>query len=173
MCYMLSCRSEGARNTQSHTLAAQSGCVLCRTELNGQSLVRSLPALIHVGLYRLPSVYGFVVEMHSLLHRIVVRCKRGFSAYFVAVDSFRIQGLAEHPEPNTRTYACIRDTRSFAERRRWATILDLETYRDAWLAGAAWAESNSCKSDVAQSASITAEVTIPEYSKRDRLSPQP
>lgn len=29
------------------------------------------------------------------------------------------------------------------------TILDLETYRDAWLAGAEWAENNSCQAIVA------------------------
>ncbi len=164
---------QSQQKTSSRTSAVRCGGVHCRTELSGQSQVRPRTGLIHAGLYRLPSVYGFVVETHSLLHRIAARCRRGFPAYFVTVESFRLLARDEHLQPNTRTYACIRDMRSSAERRRWATIPDLETYRDTWLAGAAWGESSSCKSGVAQSTSVTAEVTIPERSKRDRSIPQP
>ena len=157
------------QKTPSRSLVARPGCVLCRSELSERSLVRPLPALLHAVLYRLPSMYGCVVELHSLPHRIAIRYRRRFSAYSVAVES--LQTAARHA-PNIRTYACIQDMRSFSERRRWAMILGLETYRDAWLAGVVWSESNSCKASAAQLASVSEEI-IPESPKRDRSTSLP
>jgi hypothetical protein len=44
-----------------------------------------------------------------------------------------------------RKYACIQNIESFVKAHPWATMIDLETYMDAWQAGAAWAENSSCK----------------------------
>ena len=122
----------------------RAACVLCRTEYHAPLIVRQLPPLLHAGLHRMPSVYAFVVEMHSFLHRMVIRCRLRYRAYFLYVGPFEQEGI-ERLEPNIRTHACIRDIRSFGERNPWATILDLETYRDAWQAGVEWAANNSCK----------------------------
>jgi hypothetical protein len=119
-------------------------CVLCRTEYHEPSMVRPLPEPLEVGLRRMPLVYGFVVEMHSFLHRMVARYRRHYGAYLLYVGPFE-EGPSEHPEPNKRTHACMRDIRSFVEHNPWATTLDLEMYRDSWLAGVEWQKSNSCK----------------------------
>src|ERR1035441_9241556 len=109
-----------------------SGCVLCRTELHEQTLVRSLPGRLHAGLLRFPLAYGFVVETHSLLHRMVLRWRLRYGAFFLPVS---LQELRERLQPGTRTHAYMQDMQSFVARCPWATIPDLETYRDAWQAG--------------------------------------
>ena len=134
-----------------------SWCVLCRSELRAPSLVRGLPWPLHWGSRRMPLAYGLVVELHTFLHRMAIRCRRRHGVFWLSVSSFR---RAEgppigplHPEENTRKCACIYDIESFVERHPWATILDLETYRDAWQAGAEWAERNVGKPDHTQASS--------------------
>jgi hypothetical protein len=70
--------------------------------------------------------------------------KLRYKAYFFYVGPFE-QDTSGHREPNIRTHACIWCIRSFVSDHPWATILDLESYRDAWQAGAEWAEHNSCR----------------------------
>ncbi len=132
-----------------------SGCVLCRSELSVPGLVRPLPRHLETALYRLPRVYGFVVEMHSFVHRMASRYRRHFGVYSVLMPPLSIPIEGGVRKPNTRTRSCIDDMRSFAVNHPWATILDLETYRDAWLAGAAWNANNSCKTET---------VIVPEHS---------
>lgn len=124
--------------------SSRSKCVLCRTECHAPSIVRGLPGLLGAGLRRMPLVCGFVLETHNLLHRMVLRYKRRYGAFWIFVGALSQTGPTGHPEPNTRTHACISDMRSFGQRNPWATILDLEAYRDGWQAGAEWAENNSC-----------------------------
>lgn len=93
-------------------------------------------------------MYGLVEEMHSLMHRMALRRKLRFGSYFLYISP---EEMAECRQPNTRTHSYMRDMRSFSERHRWATLPDLEMYRDAWLAGAEWGESNFCKKALAQS----------------------
>jgi hypothetical protein len=108
---------------------------ICRTELHEQCIVRPLPALLDASLRRFPLAFGFVLEMHSLLHRMAARWRLRYAAYFLVVSA---EEMAERLVPNTRTHSYMRDMRNFFERYPWATILDLEMYRDAWLAGAEW-----------------------------------
>jgi hypothetical protein len=122
-------------------------CAICRTELNEPRLVRPLPWGLESALYRLPRVYGFVVETHTYLHRMASRYKRRYGAYFVSHLPLSELGEDGVRVPNIRVRSCIDDMRNYAESHPWATILDLEMYRDAWLAGAEWADHNSCKPD--------------------------
>lgn len=132
-----------------------SACALCRTELNVPSIVRPLPKNLESLLYQMPRVYGFVVEMHSFLHRMVARYRRRYGAYFVSGMPLSELGEDGVRRPNIRIRSCIDDMRNYAVDHPWATILDLEMYRDAWRAGAEWAEGNSCKPDTA---------TVPKHS---------
>lgn len=138
---------------RSHELSSfhLSGCVLCRTELSGIRIVRPLPQSLESLLYRMPRVYGFVIETHSFLHRMVARYRRRYGVWFLSgmpLSELEEDGLRY---PNIRTRACIDDMRNYAETHPWATILDLETYRDAWQAGVEWAESNYCKASTEDS----------------------
>ena len=126
-----------------------SACGLCRTELNAPRIVRPLPKNLHSLLYRMPRVYGLVTEMHSFLHRMVARYRRRYGVYFVSGMPLSELGEDGVRKPNTRTRSCIDDMRNYAVDHPWATTLDLETYRDAWLAGAEWAGGNSCISNTA------------------------
>jgi hypothetical protein len=134
--------------------AARFGCVLCRTEFREPQLVRPLPAPLQAALHRLPSLCGFVAEMHNFLHRMAAIYRLRYRTYLLYVGPLE-QGSAAHVEPNIRTHACIRDMRSFSATHPWATILDLEIYRDAWLAGVEWAESNSYKQEQEKSRDLT------------------
>jgi hypothetical protein len=124
-------------------------CALCRTELNEPRLVRPLPWGLESALYRLPRVYGFVAETHTYLHRMASRYTRRYGAYFVSRLPLSELGTDGVRVPNTRIRSCIDDMRSYAESHPWATTLDLEMYRDAWLAGAEWADHNSYRPDTA------------------------
>jgi hypothetical protein len=126
---------------KSQSVRDHSRCVLCRTVLREPSLVKSLPAPLDEGLRRFPLVLGFVLEIHTLLHRMSLRYKLRFASYFLNISP---EEMAECQTPNTRTHSYMRDMRSFVERHPWATILDLETYRDAWLAGAEWGSDKTC-----------------------------
>jgi hypothetical protein len=129
-----------------------SACALCRTELNAPRIVRPLPWNLEALLYRIPRVYGFVAEMHSFLHRMVARYRRRYGPYFVSGIPLSELGEGGVRRPNTRMCSCTDDMRNYAVNHPWATTLDLETYRDAWLAGAEWASRNSCTPDMATSA---------------------
>lgn len=124
----------------------RSGCVLCRMECHAPALLPRLPEPLHAGLYRMPSLYGFARELHSFVHRMAAICKLRYRAYLIYMGPLE-QGPAGHREPNTRTCACIEDTRKFVSAHPWATFLDLEMYRDAWQAGAKWGENISCKQE--------------------------
>jgi hypothetical protein len=120
-------------------------CALCRMELRWHSLMKALPSPLHGLLYRLPRAYGFVKEMHSLLHRMAVVCRRPYGMYGIYMGP-----LEEEPRGsqklNIRTHACMKDTRTLILDRPWATFVDVELIRDAWLAGAKWGENSPCRS---------------------------
>ncbi len=114
-------------------------------EFDGRMLVEFLPWPLHVGLRRMPLAYGFAVELRNLLHRMAIRRKRRYEVY--SLDFGPSFQTADHGglEPCIRTRACIRDTKRFGTPHPTASIVDLKIYRDAWVAGAAWGESNSCR----------------------------
>jgi hypothetical protein len=128
-----------------------SACALCRTELRAPRIVRPLPWGLESVLYRMPRVYGFVVEMHSFLHHMVARYRRRYGAYFVSEMPLSELGEDGVRRPNIRIRACIDDMRNYAVEHPWATTLDLEMYRDAWKAGAEWASRSACTTDMANS----------------------
>ncbi len=146
---------------------------LRRKESRGRLIVQEVGALLRLGLRRMPLVYGFALELRSLLHRMRIRCKRRYDVYGLDLGPFHQTSIDGHLEVNTRTRACTQDTENFADRHPWATILDLEMYRDAWLAGAAWAESNSdsCKrapetgQSLAQDTSVEVSVALAPETK--------
>jgi hypothetical protein len=117
------------------SVGVHSRCVLCRSESDEQILVPQLPAPIAASLRPFPLVLGFVAEMHSLLHRMALRRRLRSASYFLSIPP---EEMAERLAPHTRTHAYMQDMRNFVARYPWATILDLEMYRDAWLAGAEW-----------------------------------
>ena len=119
----------------------------CRKGHRGELTRRGLPALLRWGLRLFPLVYGFGLELRSLRHRMGIRHKRRYEVSGLDLGPTHQTSTDGHLEVNTRTRACTQDIENFAERHPWATLVDVETYRDAWLAGAAWAESNSdsCK----------------------------
>jgi len=125
------------------------GCVLCRTGSNAPAILRPLPEPLHSVLYPHPRVCGFLAETHSFLHRTAIQYKRRFAAYFLFGLPPSVAVEEGHHQQSNRGYSCTEDMRNYVNAHPWATILDLETYRDAWLAGARWGESNSCKTNMA------------------------
>jgi hypothetical protein len=141
-----SARQTTGPSAQYQSAGRLSWCVLCRTELHAPSLTRGLPEPLQWGLRRMPLAYGFLLEIHTFLHHVAIRCRRRYGVFWLSVSSFRqAEGPPRaplSPEENIRKCACIRDIGSYVEAHPWATTLDLETYMDAWQVGAVWAENN-------------------------------
>jgi hypothetical protein len=122
---------------------SRSGNGLRHREFGGIPTTARIYALLRRGLRRIPLVYGFALELRSLLHRMGIRYKRRYEVYGLDLGQLHRITPDGHLALNIRTRACTRDIENFLERHPWATMVDLEMYRDAWLAGAVWAESNS------------------------------
>jgi len=84
--------------------------------------------------------------MRSLAHRIVSGCKPRYRTCLLCVGPC-VGALAGHLEPSIHAHAYTRDIRNFVLTRLWATILDLQVYRDVWPEGVEWAESSSCNQE--------------------------
>ena len=114
-------------------------------EVREPSLRKRVRRLLSGSLYHLPLLRGFLLELRSLVCRMVLRYERRCYLYGFSVGPLhQIEG--GHLCWNTRTRACILDMKSFEASRPWATMVDWEVYRDGWVKGAEWAERNSCKS---------------------------
>jgi hypothetical protein len=111
-----------------------------------RSLAKSVWNFLRISLYRVPLLRGFLLELRSLVYRMALRCKRRYDLYGLDVGPLH-QIEAGHLRWNTRTRACTSDMKSFEESRPWATMIDLEVYRDAWGRGAEWGEHSSCKQE--------------------------
>lgn len=129
-------------------------CVLCRNELHGAELLIRLPSLAHSRLYPMPRLYGFLKELHSFAHRIAATWSLRHRIYFLFVGPFQ-QGEAEHHQPNIRTRACTDHIKNFVLVHPWATILDLQIYRDAWQAGVEWHVGNAYKQEHGKADDLT------------------
>jgi hypothetical protein len=116
------------------------------TEHRVPSISEELSWPLHQCLKRWAAVYGFALELRSFLHRISLRGERRYDLYGLDLGPFHEAAPDGRLRWNTRTHACTRDIENFVERRPWATMVDLEIYRDAWASGAEWADSNSCSS---------------------------
>ncbi len=142
-------QDQSKRQSWLHWKTGRRGSAPEGRESDGRMLVEVLPWPLHVSLNRIPLAYGFAVELRNLLHRMAIRYERRYEAY--GLDFGPSFQKASHGglEPCTRTRACIRDTKRFAMLHPTASMVDLETYRDAWVAGAAWGKDvhvgDSCK----------------------------
>jgi hypothetical protein len=92
-----------------------------------------------------PTVHGIALEFRSLAGRI---------GTIYATNLYRrgvcFGGLGSYKDQtsNERTLACKRDTQRIATEHRWATLLDLAVYVEAWKAGAEWAASSGRREEV-------------------------
>lgn len=124
------------------------------SECREKPLERDLPWPLHWCLQWEPTLYGFAVESRTFLYRIGLRCRRRYRYY--RTFGFSAGPYLEFPEGqpprrNRRTNACIVDIRRFVETHPAATFVDVELYRDAWLAGAEWVVRNSDSKVLVQS----------------------
>ncbi len=94
------------------------------------------------------ALFGVAAEIRSLGWRIRFRLRQRYHAKGLDLGAYHQVGTDGHLEVNTRTRVCTQDIENFVAAHPWATIVDVEMYRDAWAQGAAWAESNSgsCRS---------------------------
>jgi len=94
----------------------------------------------------MPLVYGFVKLTCSFAPGIAGGCKLRYRTCLLYVG--RCEGaLAVGLGLNIHVHARTPDIRNVVWTHRWATILDLQMYRAAWLEGVEWAESSSCKQE--------------------------
>ena len=126
--------------------SGRSGCVRCHKQSHELGLTGALPWPLHAGIYRKPSVYGFVKLMHSPALRTVSGCKPRYRTCLLCVGPC-VGALAGHREPSIHAHAYTRDIRNYVLTHPWATILDLQVYRDVWPEGVEWAESSSCNQE--------------------------
>ncbi len=84
--------------------------------------------------------------MYSLAPCIAAVCKLRYRTCLLCAGLCE-EGLAGGLEPNIHAHAYTQDIRNFVATHLWATILDLQMDRDAWLEGVEWAESSFCKQE--------------------------
>ena len=101
-----------------------------------------LPAILRWVLFGSALVYGCEEELHNLLHRTALRRELRYESYGLVLGPDWQATPDGRFEVCTRTHACIRDIENFEEHNPWATLVDVETYRDAWLAVTEWASRN-------------------------------
>jgi hypothetical protein len=86
-------------------------CVRCHRQSHELGLMRELPKPLPEGIYRMPSVYGFVKLMRSLEPCIVAVCKLRYRTCLLYVGLCE-GALAGHLEPNIHAHADTRDIRN-------------------------------------------------------------
>jgi hypothetical protein len=123
--------------------SGRSECARCHKQSHELGLIRTLPSPLHAGIYRKPSVYGFVKSMRSLALRTVSGCKPRYRTCLLCMVPC-VGALAGHLEPSIHAHAYTRDIRNFVLTRPWATILDLQVYR-----ACGWREWNGPKAVLA------------------------
>ncbi len=114
--------------------------------------VEEVSVLLRSGLRRFPLLRVSLLELRSLVYRIALQCKRRYDLYALDVGPAHQLTIHGHLSRNTRTRACSESIENFLAGRLWATMVDLEMYRDAWVSGANWAESNICSAGHQKSA---------------------
>jgi hypothetical protein len=117
-----------------------SECVPAGKQSYAQTLAKEALRPLREYLCWFPLVYGFLLEFRSLLHRMALRRERRYDLYGLDVGPCHQIGTDGRLRLNTRTRACNSDIESLAAGRPWATIIDLELYRDAWVKGAEWGD---------------------------------
>src|ERR1700726_2816245 len=80
--------------------------------------------------------------MRSLALRTGSGCKPRYRTCLLCVGPCG-GALAGHREPNIHARAYTRDIKNYVLTHPWATILDLQVYRDVWPEGVEWGESSS------------------------------
>jgi hypothetical protein len=113
---------------------------------------RLVSALHYLSRRRMPSLHEFLPELRSFVHRMELHRTRRYNLFGVDLGPSNLIAADGHLEGNTRTLACSADIESFLAGHPWATMVDSEVYRDAWVKGAEWALRTSCKRDKENSA---------------------
>jgi hypothetical protein len=108
----------------------------------GRRLAKLARQIQQRGLCWMALWHQFLSEMRSLLRRIVLQYKRRGDPYILIVDLRRPTDQEGDLLVHMRRRACISDIESFVASRRWATMIDLEIYRDAWAKGEKWSNRN-------------------------------
>jgi len=116
------------------------------TEVRELSRRKQVQRILNGSLHRVPLLRVFSLELRSFVYRMGLQYKRRFDLFGLDVGPLH-QNEAGHPRWNTRTRGCTLDMKSFLASRPWATMIDLEVYRDAWGRGAEWGEHSSCKQE--------------------------
>jgi hypothetical protein len=139
-------RQSGHRKRDHKGRWGRLGRVHCYRRSLERGFLQALPRPLRAGIYRMLSVCGCVELMSSLAPRIAVACKLRCRTSLLCAGP-REGALAGYLEPNSHARAYTRDIGNFVLTHPWATILDLQACRGAWLVGVEWAESNSCKQE--------------------------
>ena len=87
-------------------------CVRCRRQSHELGWMRELPEPLPEGIYRMPSVYGFVKSMRSLAPCIAAVCKLRCKTCLLCAGPCE-EELAGHLEPNIHAHVYTRDIRNF------------------------------------------------------------
>jgi hypothetical protein len=116
---------------------------LRRNSRYGRKIVRLVRRIQMDGRLSVALLRSLLSEIYSLAHRMALQWRRCRNPYIVIVGPLLERTTTGDLRMNTRTHACRSDIESFAASRRWATTIDLEIYRDAWVKGSEWGENNS------------------------------
>lgn len=89
----------------------------------------------------------YLLELRSFQYRIALLYKSPSGRYLQGVDPGPYYQYSQdgHPELNIHTHICTAYIKHFWSSHPWATVIDMELYRDAWVAGAEWTENNVYK----------------------------
>jgi hypothetical protein len=136
-------RRQNQPETQTASKFHSTGNDPSRRKCRGDLILQETCALLRRVSRQVPLVCGFAREIRSLLYRMGIRYKRRYEVFGLDLGPYHQIRPDGRLEVNRRTRACTQDIESFAEGHPWATIVDLEIYREAWVAGMKWAESSS------------------------------
>lgn len=121
------------------------------------SIVKGFSQPLHGYLLLAPRLYEFLLELRSLRFRMALRRKRQYEVYGVDWGPAYQYPPDAPPSRCTRTDACRQDIENLVVQYPAATMVDVEMWRNAWVAGAEWAENSLCKSAQSNSPSDTSQ----------------
>ena len=88
-------------------------CALCHIEFGPLQIVPLLPEPLHSVLLPHPTAYGFEAETHSFLHRMIIRRRKRFGAYFLSGFGPSVVGADGLRHQNIRVLPCTSCMRNF------------------------------------------------------------
>jgi hypothetical protein len=130
----------------------------------GRWLVEGFVEPLRAVLGRFALSRGILAELRSLLPRIALQYKRSYNLHDLDVGPFHERLSDGHLRWNTCTHACSAHIESFVAAHLWATMIDLEVYRNAWEKGAEWGIRSYCNSgreNSSRETSVNPEISTP------------